>query len=150
MFRPDEDFHLEDVSLGSGLLHECVQQRSAVQTEGASNVCRLWIQKYGSEHIRTSRYEFPFEVPSIHPGASRRSRVSCALDNVEIALALHLDHLRHVLWMVGEIGVHDEDKFTSARFETVDVGSAETEFASTGAEDDAVCAPNALQLLGNV
>lgn len=38
--------------------------------------------------------------------------------------------------MVGEVGVHDDDKVASDELETVDVGRSETEFTSAGLEED--------------
>lgn len=51
--------------------------------------------------------------------------------------------------MVAEVGVHDNDKVAGHELETVDVGSTETELASTRLEDNvgAVCLD---ELIGNL
>lgn len=51
--------------------------------------------------------------------------------------------------MVTEIGVHDDHEVARCELETVDVGCSETEFASSGLEDDVVGAPYFLELFCN-
>lgn len=49
--------------------------------------------------------------------------------------------------MVGEIGVHDNDKVARGELEAMDVGSSKTELAGARLEDDAVCAIDGDELL---
>ena len=48
--------------------------------------------------------------------------------------------------MVTEIGVHDDHEISSCKLKTVNIGCSETEFASSGLEDDVVGAPYFLEL----
>jgi len=50
--------------------------------------------------------------------------------------------------VVGEVGVHDDDKVAGDELETVDVGCSKTEFASAGLEDN-VGGVDLDELLGN-
>lgn len=52
--------------------------------------------------------------------------------------------------MVTEIGVHDDNKIARRELQTVNVRRSETEFASSGLENDSVGAPDLLELFCDV
>lgn len=52
--------------------------------------------------------------------------------------------------MVGEVGVHDNDEVSASRFEAMDIGGAEAEFASSRLEDNAIGGVKRLELFGDI
>lgn len=59
------------------------------------------------------------------------------------------DHVGDEFGVVAEIGVHDDDEVPGRELQTVDVGSAETEFAGACAELDSAGGVGFLELEGD-
>lgn len=110
-----------------------MQQWASIQAEGTSDVRRLWVEEDRGEEVGTARDELAFEVPAVNAGSCAGTRVACTLYNVQVALFLHGDHLGHILGVMAEVGIHDEDEVARAALEAVDIGGPQTQLASSWA-----------------
>ncbi len=90
----------------------------------------------------------------VHTRNSAVPRIPRACDDVEAVRStsgarLHAYHARDELWVVREVGVHDDDEVARRELQPVHVRRAEAELASARAQLHACRAVHALQLLSN-
>lgn len=126
-------FHLEGVALALGAGDDLFEDALLVQSERAREVADAGAQDGVGKQVGAARDKLALEVPAKDAAVAG---VAGAGDNVVVGRLLQGDHLGDELGVVGEVGVHDDDKVAGDELEAVDVGRAETKLAGAGLEDD--------------
>ena len=119
---PHENFHLEDVALGSDLTDERIDDMALVQAETARDVCRAWIQHKRRKHVGTATDELALQIPAVNTRSCCWSRIPSALHDVSIRIQLLGDHVGNKFGVVRKVCIHDNHKVARASLETVNVG----------------------------
>merc|ERR1719180_110243 len=123
--RPDHHFHLEDVAFGHCCSYQPLQNLFSVQSEAACEVRDAGSQEKLCHKIGSSRYYLPFQVPSID---STIASIASASDNIKVAFLLLQDELRDELWVVAQVGVHDDDVVARGVLDPMHIGCAQSKF----------------------
>lgn len=125
--------HLERVALALGARDDLVEHALLVEAEAARQIADAGAQDGVGEEVGAAGDELALEVPAVDAAVAG---VAGARDDVVVALLLAGDHLGDELGVVGEVGVHDDDKVAGDELQAVDVGGSQAQLAGAGFEDD--------------
>ena len=131
--RSNHHLHLKCISFTLCLTYHSLQYLPLVEPKTPSQIAYSWVQDSIGKQIGSSRNKFPLEIPTEDPTISCIAR---PCNDIVIPALLDADHRREELWMMGEIGVHNDHKCTGSISQTMDIGCPETEFTSAGFQHD--------------
>ncbi|EEQ39414.1 hypothetical protein CLUG_03542 [Clavispora lusitaniae ATCC 42720] len=146
-FRSDHHFHLENVTLGFSFTNDLGQNILLVQTERASQVGHMRSQHSRGQKVSTTRNQFSLQVPAVNTSVTS---ITSSCDNVVVALFSLCNELWNSFWVVGEICIHDDDKVTCNKLQTMHVSGTQTQLASSWSQSDVLRTENINQLLGDI
>lgn len=122
-----------------------------IQSKAPGKIADVRPQHNTGEQVRTAGHELPLEVPTVDTTIASIARASNDVvilglldgnkfgDKFGLYASEKVDARKgRVDYVVGEIGIHNDDKIARHKLEPVHIGSSQAELARARLEDDVV------------